>query len=232
MAGAQTTVDLAAVSKTASQPIIDALNARIEPGGVTISDDDSVANGLRWVAAVLLTAFCVIALLGVHAKGDTNPKRMKAIIGNAMFMWLAIWAALGPFRLYWRKRRLPWKPGVYAIGPHVVDARSSKLRFFVIQSVDADLDGDRGAHRPCLVHVTSTWKKHTIRIKDRDVAIRVRDQLNARKGELYTQLVAADSAARLGDPGGAPRDPLALRFAFLTAAVLSAAITVPLAFIV
>jgi len=230
MARAQAVVDLRAISKTASQPIIDALHARIEPGGVLINDDDSVANGLRWVVTTLATLFVAIGYVGV-ATSAGDPKRMDGAIGMGFMLWIAIWAALGPSRLFWRKRNLPWKPGVYGIGPHVVDARTAKLRFFAIQSVAAELDGDRGAHRPCIVRVTSSWKTHAIRIKDRDVAVRVRDQLSAQKGDTLAPLVATSAAARPGDPGGARREPIALRLAFLSSALIAGAIAVPLTLI-
>jgi hypothetical protein len=224
MARAQAEIDLVAISRTAAQPLIDALGARTEPGGVMIVDDDSVVNGLRWVAAIFLIAFAGVAAVGLHIEAK-HRNQAAGVVGIGVILWLGAWAALGPVRLFWRQRRLPWRPGVYAIGPHVVDARRARLRFFAISSVVADLDGDRGPHRPCAVRVVSSWKTHTIRIADRDVAMRVRDQLTSPRGDVLAPLVALSAAAKPGDPGGAPREPLALRFAFVTAALIAGAIT-------
>jgi hypothetical protein len=228
MAAVRETVRLCDVKPEVAAPLVDALAGRSQPAAVFLRSDETWWLPIRYVIAGLATLVVVIGMAVGAEDRHHHRDVVTQYVAVILYLWITLWAWAGPWRQAWRRRHLPWKPGIYALGPRVIDARSSRLRAFALTGVSAELDGVRNLAEPCLVRVTSLWKIFTLRIPERAAAVSVRDQIQAGRVIAPTSdrlEPTLDRSARIkagsSEPAAVWREPLVFRHAWIATLLIS-----------
>jgi hypothetical protein len=127
-------VSFRSLTPVAADALVTILHDRRAPGAVWLSPGPPPRRAW-WLAVVAVNALAIAATI---AAVQRMPLALPALVGLAVGMIASL------RRAAWRATSLPWRPGIYAIGPHVVDARTEAIAVHALVRV-AGLDSDPGA---------------------------------------------------------------------------------------
>ncbi|MCE9574857.1 MAG: hypothetical protein K8W52_17030 [Deltaproteobacteria bacterium] len=181
------------------------------------------APGAVWLAArrppprhrlALGLMVLALALMGTAVALDGAP---RAMLVGAPCAGLGAWLIAGAQRAAWLTRTLPWRPGIYAIGPHVVDASSELLVVDALVRVAA-LDSD-----PRAIAVMSTREIVVARTDSPAAAQALRARIaEASPSEPGRPDPLREALALRRTRAATSIEPLALRHAWATGVIAAA----------
>lgn len=208
------TVPFRSLTPIGADALVAMLHDRRAPGAVWLAPGRSPPRHRLALGLVVLS----VALLGLALALAGAP---RAMLVSAPCAGLGAGLIAGALRAVWLAQTLPWRPGIYAIGSHVVDASTELLVVDELVRVAA-LDSD-----PRAIAVMTSREIVVARTESIPEAHRLRARIAGAERSAPGRADPLREALALRRARlAAPRAPLVLRHAWLTGAVAAAMVAV------